>query len=97
MAKANRSWLKLIAHGKRKSTKCFSDNFTQQRVHQFSLVFVYKFLFAILQFAEEFLVSVDVNVQYNNNIDQKKPVSRIFTPNLEMKSPRGCVRVRFYI
>ena len=29
--------------------------------------------------------------------DQKKPVSTIFIRNLEMKSPRSCVRVRFYI
>ena len=57
--------------------------------------FVYKFLFAILQFAEECLVSAVVNVQHDNNIDQKKPVNTISIPNLEMKSPRSCVRVRF--
>ena len=36
-------------------------------------------------------------VQYNIDRDQKKPVSTIFIRNLEMKSPRSCVRVRFYI
>ena len=28
--------------------------------------------------------------------EQKNPVSTTFTRNLEMKSPRSCVRVRFY-
>ena len=56
-AKASRSWQKQIA-------QCFSNIFTQQQVHLFSLVFAYKFLFAILQFAEDFLVSDVVKVQY---------------------------------
>ena len=43
------------------------------------------FLFAILRFAEDFLISA-VNAQYNNNIDQKKPASTIlFIRNLEIK------------
>ena len=40
---------------------------------------------------------VFVNVQYNIDRDQKKSVSTIFIRNLEIKSPRSCVRVRFYI
>ena len=45
-------------------------------------------MFAILQFAEEFLVSAVVNVQYNIDRDQKKPVfTTIFIRNLEIKSP----------
>ena len=44
------------------------------------------------------MVSAVVNVQYNNNIDQKKLVSIIICiRNLEMKSPRSYVRVRLYI
>ena len=35
------------------------------------------FLFTILKFAEEYLVSTIVNIQYNINRDQKKPLSMI--------------------
>ena len=45
------------------------------------------FLFAILQIDEEFLVSAAVNVKYNIDRDQKKPVNTRFIGNLEMKSP----------
>ena len=45
------------------------------------------FSFAILPFTEGFLVSAVVNVQYNIDREQKKPVSTIFIRNLEMKSP----------
>ena len=36
---------------------------------------------------QEFLVSAVVDVQYNIDRDQKKPVSTIFIRNLEIKSP----------
>ena len=52
------------------------------RQKQFSLVFVYFYS----QFAEEFLVSTVVNVQYNIDRDQKKLVSTVFVRNSEMKS-----------
>ena len=98
MAKANRSWQKQVhSIGKSKSLTAKANHSQLKQIHQFSLAFVYKFLFAILQFAKEFLVLAIVNVQYNNNIDQKKPVSMIFIRNLEMKSLRNCVRVHFYI
>ena len=50
-------------------------------------------LLAILQFAEEFLVLSSIHIDR----DHKKPVSTLFIRNSEMKSPRSCVRVRFYI
>ena len=52
-----------------------------------SLFFVCFFSLAILQFAEEFLVSTVVNVRFNIERYQKKPVSTVFIRNSEMKSP----------
>ena len=61
-----------------------------------NLVLSVYILLAILQFAEEFLVLARL-CSVHIDRDQKKPVSTIFIYNLEMKSPRSCVRVRFYI
>ena len=108
MAKANRSRQKQIAHGKSKFTQLAKANHSREKqiIHtkvnhsqlkQFTSLVWPLFLFAILQFAKEFLVLAIVNVQDNNNIDQKKPVSTIFIRNLEMKSLRNCARVCFYI
>ena len=67
--------------------------FLPSGIHQFSLAFVYFYSqFYILQ-NNFWLRHVLVNVQYNIDRDQKKAVSTIFIHNLEMKSPRSCVRL----
>ena len=89
-------------HGKSKSLTAKANRSRQKQINSMpyfyqaeytNLVWSVYILLVILQFAEEFLVLAR---QYNNR-DQKNPVSTIFIRNLEMKSARSCVRVRFYI